>query len=101
MVQHDGNAPEKPARTRPARSGGAPLPPAQSHAPAAARYDAPGDEPLAVAATLTLEEPFRFDRGLAKRLRMREVNATEAFTVRDGSEAYFRASVQAYDGKGG
>src|SRR6185295_10364748 len=44
---------------------------------------------------------FRFDRGLAKRLRMREVNATEAFTVRDGSGGYFRASVKEYDGKGG
>jgi hypothetical protein len=43
---------------------------------------------------LGIGEPFRFDRGLAKRLRMREVNATEAFTVRDRSGAYFRASVQ-------
>jgi 16S rRNA (uracil1498-N3)-methyltransferase len=67
----------------------------------AGRYGAPGDEPLAIPATLTLDEPFRFDRGLAKRLRMREVNATEAITVRDASGAYFRASVQAYDAKGG
>jgi 16S rRNA (uracil1498-N3)-methyltransferase len=50
---------------------------------------------------LTLDEPFRFDRGLAKRLRMREVNAKESFTVRDASGAYFRASVKEYDGKGG
>jgi 16S rRNA (uracil1498-N3)-methyltransferase len=50
---------------------------------------------------LALGEPFRFDRGLAKRLRMREVNAKEAFTVRDGSGAYLRASVTEYDGKGG
>jgi 16S rRNA (uracil1498-N3)-methyltransferase len=38
---------------------------------------------------------------LAKRLRIREVNATEAFTLRDGSGTYFRASVKAYDDKGG
>ena len=69
--------------------------------PTAARYAAPGDEPLAVPVPLTPDEPFRFDRGLAKRLRMREVNATEAFTVRDESGAYFRASVKEYDGKGG
>jgi 16S rRNA (uracil1498-N3)-methyltransferase len=56
---------------------------------------------LTVAATLTLDEPFRFDRGLAKRLRWREVNATEAFTLRDGSGAYLRASVKEYDAKGG
>ena len=56
---------------------------------------------MAVPAPLTLGEPFRFDRGLAKRLRMREVNAKESFTVRDGSGAYFRAGVQEYDGKGG
>jgi 16S rRNA (uracil1498-N3)-methyltransferase len=61
----------------------------------------PGDEPLSTPVTLVLDEPFRFDRGLAKRLRMREVNATEAFTLRDGSGTYFRASVQEYDAKGG
>ena len=54
-----------------------------------------------IPATLALDEPFRFDRGLAKRLRMREVNAKEAFTVRDGSGAYFRAGVKEYDAKGG
>jgi 16S rRNA (uracil1498-N3)-methyltransferase len=32
---------------------------------------------------------------------MREVNATEAFTVRDASGRYFRASVKEYDAKGG
>lgn len=67
----------------------------------AVRYDAAGDEALAVATSLTLDQPFRFDRGLAKRLRMREVNATEAFTLRDVSGAYFRASVKEYDAKGG
>jgi 16S rRNA (uracil1498-N3)-methyltransferase len=69
--------------------------------PVAGRVAALGDEPLMIPAALTLDESFRFDRGLAKRLRMREVNATEAFTVRDASGAYFRASVKAYDAKGG
>ncbi|HEX8911581.1 MAG TPA: RsmE family RNA methyltransferase [Humisphaera sp.] len=65
------------------------------------RHEAPGDEPLVVPTALTLDEPFRFDRGLAKRLEMREVNATEAFTLRDATGGYFRASVKAYHGKGG
>jgi 16S rRNA (uracil1498-N3)-methyltransferase len=64
-------------------------------------FAALGDEALAVATPLVLDEPFRFDRGLAKRLRMREINATEAFTLRDASGAYFRASVKAYDDRGG
>lgn len=68
---------------------------------AADRYAAAGDEPLAVALTLKLDEPFRFDRGLAKRLRMREVNASEAFTLRDALGGWFRASVTEYDGRGG
>jgi 16S rRNA (uracil1498-N3)-methyltransferase len=65
------------------------------------RYAAPGDEPLAVASPLVLDQTFRFDRGLAKRLNMREINASEAFTLRDVSGAYFRASVKEYDEKGG
>jgi 16S rRNA (uracil1498-N3)-methyltransferase len=68
---------------------------------AADRYDAPGDESLVIPSSLTLNEPFRFDRGIAKRLRMREINAKEAFTLRDSSGAFFRASVKEYDGKGG
>ena len=98
MAQHEGNTPEQPTRARPAKRGVAPP---QPHAPAPGRFDAPGDEPLAVATALALDEPFRFDRGLAKRLRMREVNAKEAFTVRDASGTYFRASLTAYDEKGG
>jgi 16S rRNA (uracil1498-N3)-methyltransferase len=65
------------------------------------QFAAPGDEPLAAAAPLVLDEPFRFDRGLAKRLRMREVNATESFTLRDPAGTYFRASVKEYDDRGG
>jgi 16S rRNA (uracil1498-N3)-methyltransferase len=86
MAKPDGIVPEK-LRPNPADAG--------------AQYAAPGDEPLAVSAPLTLDASFRFDRGLAKRLRMREVNATEAFTLRDASGTYFRASVREYDGKGG
>ncbi|HEV7297876.1 MAG TPA: RsmE family RNA methyltransferase [Tepidisphaeraceae bacterium] len=65
------------------------------------RFAAPGDEPLATATTLTLDQPFRFDRGLAKRLRLREINASEAFTLRDATHTYFRASLTAYDDAGG
>ena len=83
------------------RTGNTPAASTASVAPAANRYAAPGDEPLAIPATLAINEPFRFDRGLAKRLRMREVNATEAFTLRDDSGDYFRASVKEYDAKGG
>jgi len=75
--------------------------PPEPRAPAVRRFDAAGDEPLAVPAPLTLDEPFRFDRGIAKRLRMREVNATEAFTLRDATGAWLRASVKEYDAKGG
>lgn len=65
------------------------------------RVATPGDEPLVAAGPLVLDEPFRFDRGVAKRLAMREVNATEAFTLRDLGGTYFRASVKAYDDGGG
>ena len=58
------------------------------------RSDAAGDAPLAIASRLTLQEPFRIDRGLVKRLQRREVNATEAFTIRDGSGGWFRASLK-------
>ncbi len=100
MAEHDGTTPEQRTHRRPVPSGAA-SPSPQPHAPAAGRYDAPGDEPLAVKERLTLDEAFRFDRGFAKRLRMREVNAKEAFTVRDASGAYFRAGMTEYDGKGG
>jgi 16S rRNA (uracil1498-N3)-methyltransferase len=60
-----------------------------------------GDEPITIAAKLILDEPFRFDRGVAKRLGMREINAKEAFTIRDATGDFFRASLKQYDGKGG
>jgi 16S rRNA (uracil1498-N3)-methyltransferase len=84
MNQHAQAVQEEQTRSRPVR-----------------QFSAPGDEPLAISARLTIDEPFRFDRGLAKRLRMREINAKEAFTLRDASGTYFRASLKEYDAKGG
>jgi 16S rRNA (uracil1498-N3)-methyltransferase len=99
MAEREGNKPDQRTRPSPTLSGVASPP--QTHVPAPGAYDAPGDEPLSIPAHLTLDVPFRFDRGLAKRLRRREVNATEAFTVRDGSGSYFRVGATEYDGKGG
>ena len=65
------------------------------------RYDAPGDEPLAIASRVTLQEPFRIDRALVKRLERREVNPKEAFTIRDESGGYFRASLKESNADGG
>lgn len=65
------------------------------------QFAAVGDEALVAPSAVVLDQPFRFDRGLAKRLRMREVNATEAFTLRDSAGVYFRASVKEYDDRGG
>lgn len=81
-------------------AGKAPSP--QSHVPTkTGRYDAPGDAPMSVAGRLTLQEPFRVDRGLVPRLRRREVNVKEAFTIRDGSGGYFRASLKELNEDGG
>src|SRR5438045_4181930 len=102
MPKHEGNTPERPTRKRPGGAGGAAEPSRpQPQTLVVPPSGAPGDEPLSIPAMLTLDEPFRFDRGLAKRLQMREVNAKEAFTARDASDVYFRASVKEYDGKGG
>ena len=43
---------------------------------------------------LKLGTPFAFDRSLARRLIRREVNAKEAFTVKDASGVFYRASVK-------
>lgn len=99
MMKDDKDPGEPPTRQRERHSGGASRP--KPGAVPTSQYTAAGDEPLAVPGILALDEPFRFDRGLAKRLRMREVNAKEAFTLRDGSGAYFRASLKEYDAKGG
>lgn len=99
MMKDDKDPGEPPTRQRERHSGGASRP--KPGAAPTSQYTAAGDEPLAAPGILALDEPFRFDRGLAKRLRMREVNAKEAFTLRDGSGAYFRASLKEYDAKGG
>jgi 16S rRNA (uracil1498-N3)-methyltransferase len=65
------------------------------------RYDAPGDEPIAIASRLTLQEPFRIDWMLAQRLKRREINETEAFTIQDASAAFFRASLKELNAAGG
>jgi 16S rRNA (uracil1498-N3)-methyltransferase len=65
------------------------------------RYDAPGDEPLAIGLRLALQEPFRIDSALVKRLERREVNTKEAFTIRDESGGYFRASLKECNPDGG
>jgi 16S rRNA (uracil1498-N3)-methyltransferase len=64
------------------------------------RYDAPGDPPLVVPA-IRLEVPFALDAALAQRLAKREVNPKEAFTVRDETGAYFRASLRELADDGG
>jgi 16S rRNA (uracil1498-N3)-methyltransferase len=75
-------------------------PPRQLPVPAG-RYDAPGDEPIAIASCLTLQEPFRIERAWVKRLERREVNPKEAFTICDGSGSYFRASLKELSADGG
>jgi len=67
----------------------------------AGRYDAPRDEPIAIDARLTLQEPFQFPPTLIDRLRRRDVNVKEAFTLRDGSGDYFRASLRELGPAGG
>jgi 16S rRNA (uracil1498-N3)-methyltransferase len=64
------------------------------------RYDAPGDGPLIVG-SVELEVPFEFGGDLARRLLRREVNAKEAFTVRDARGVYYRAALREMDEEGG
>jgi 16S rRNA (uracil1498-N3)-methyltransferase len=56
---------------------------------------------MAIASHLTLQEPFRIERELVKRLECREINPKEAFTIRDGSGGYFRASLKELNADGG
>ena len=65
------------------------------------RYDAPGDEPIAIASRLTLQQPFRIEPAWVKRLERREINPKEAFTIRDASGGYFRASLKELNPDGG
>lgn len=64
------------------------------------RYDAPADPPLEVPA-LALGAAFSFGAELARRLARREVNPKEAFTLRDASGAFFRASLKDLGPSGG
>lgn len=73
--------------------------PVQQHRPAG-RYDAAGDGPLEAAA-LTLGTPFAFGAALAAGLLRREVNPKEAFTVRDPSGVFYRASLKELSASGG
>ncbi|MBI5597014.1 MAG: 16S rRNA (uracil(1498)-N(3))-methyltransferase [Elusimicrobia bacterium] len=66
----------------------------------AGRYDSAGDAALEAAA-LTLDTPFSFGAALAAGLLRREVNPKEAFTVRDGSGAFYRASLKELSASGG
>ena len=65
------------------------------------RYAAPGDESITIASRLILQEPFRVDSDVAKRLARREINPKEAFTIRDGSGDHFRASLKELNAEGG
>lgn len=68
--------------------------------PPQGRYDAAGDEPLAVP-SIVLETPFTFDAAFARRLVRREINPKEAFTVSDGRGVYFRAALKELGPDGG
>lgn len=97
-AKDDSDSQDSPARPRDVSSRETS---AKGRAEAPAVIAAPGDEPLAMAGALQLDQTFRFDRGLAKRLRMRQINAKEAFTLRDGTGGWFRASLKEYDARGG
>jgi len=85
--------PFRPKKRFAARPSGAPR-------ESSGRSDAPGDPALEVPA-LALGTPFRFGAELARRLVRREVNAKEAFTVRDAAGVFYRASVKELDEAGG
>ena len=56
-------------------------------------------EAVTCEATVTLDDVVTLDARNTARLRYREVNPKEAFTLRDGSGQYFRASLRSYDGE--
>lgn len=68
--------------------------------PPQGKYDAPADGPLEFTA-LQMGTDFKFDRGLARRLMRREVNPKEAFTVKDSTGVFYRASLKDYTESGG
>lgn len=65
------------------------------------RYAAPGDGPVVFNAPLTLQQPFHFDGNLARQIERRQVNVKEAFTLRDPTGHYFRASLKEFSPAGG
>lgn len=67
----------------------------------AGRYDAPGDLPIVTAQTLTLQQPFPIEPGWIGRLKRRDVNVKEAFTLRDATGDYYRASLRELTPAGG
>jgi 16S rRNA (uracil1498-N3)-methyltransferase len=56
---------------------------------------------MATASLLTLQQPFTLERALVKRLLQREINPKEAFTIRDASGGFFRASLKELNADGG
>lgn len=81
---------------RPRRPGGPPPQPQNT----SGRQDAEGDAPLEQP-SLALNTPFRFDAAFGARLRRREVNPKEAFTLRDGAGVFYRASLKELGAVGG
>lgn len=71
------------------------------HSVSAGRYDAPGDDAMAIDSQLALQVPFRFGQAFVSRLKRRDVNVKEAFTLRDASGSYFRASLRELTEQGG
>lgn len=62
--------------------------------PSMNRYASAGDGVMSVDTTIVLDQPFRFDRQLVKRLKQREINPKEAFTIRDQTGTFYRASLK-------
>lgn len=68
--------------------------------PPSGRYDAPADPAIEVE-SLEMGKTFPIDAVLAQRLLRREVNPREAFTLKDASGTYYRASVKELTAGGG
>ncbi|HVT89577.1 MAG TPA: RsmE family RNA methyltransferase [Tepidisphaeraceae bacterium] len=98
--------PDSHNSNRQARQGGGPggkgsRPQPHQHSVALRTCHAPGDEPITIESYLKLNEPFRIERASVNRLKRREINPKEAFTVRDGSGSYVRASLKELNANGG
>jgi 16S rRNA (uracil1498-N3)-methyltransferase len=64
------------------------------------RRDAEADPALEFP-SLELNAPFQFDAAFGRRLLRRDVNEKEAFTVRDASGTFYRASLKEFTATGG